>query len=359
MPEDVTAADERPGNVPPAEPDEARRPEAGAARAGMRRRWPHGRSEGPKPTRRRKWARRLLATVLVLIVTATLFSFGYNAATAGRAGEPAGLRFVSADGIRTRYRQWGGAGPPVVLVHGAAESADTWNRLAGPLAAHRRVYALDLTGWGYSRRRGPYDAEHEAAQLLGFLDALHLDRATLVGHSTGAAVAAAAALRDPGRVDGLVFLDGDGLDTGAGAGAGDLQRVLPNPYRTTLLRLAVRSDWVIRQIYGSQCGPVCPRLDGAGVDQWRRPLQVTGAEHALWSMRAIVGLPAGRLAALTRVAVPKKVVFGADDDVFSRSSPYDTARLIGAPAPTIIPGARHLSFISHPDQVAAAILTLR
>jgi uncharacterized membrane protein len=92
-----------------------------------------------------------------------------------------------------------------------------------------------------------------------------------------------------GRVGGLVFLDGDGLDTGAGAGPGDLQRVLPNPYRTTLLRLAVRSDWVIRQIYGSQCGPVCPRLDGAGVDQWRRPLQVTGAEHALWSMQGIPG----------------------------------------------------------------------
>ena len=352
MTEEVTEAGEQPGKVAGAEPDEA----AGPARAGMRMR---RRSEGPRPTRRRKWARRLLGTVLVLIVTATLFSVGYNAATAGRAGEPKGLRFVSADGIRTRYRQWGNSGPPVVLVHGFAESADTWNRVAGLLAAHRRVYALDLTGWGYSRRRGPYDAEHEAAQLLGFLDALHLDRATLVGHSTGAAVTAAAALRAPGRVAGLVFLDGDGLDTGAGAGASDLQRVLPNPYRTTLLRFAVRSDWVIREIYGSQCGPVCPRLDGAGVDQWRRPLQVTGAEHALWSMQGIVGLPAARLAALTRVAVPKKVVFGAEDDVFSRSSPYDTAKLIGAPAPTIIPGARHLSFISHPDQVAAAIVTLR
>ena len=75
------------------------------------------------------------------------------------AGEPAGPQFVSADAIRTRYRQWGSGGPPVVLVHGFAESADTWNRVAGLLAAHRRVYALDMTGWGYSRRRGPYEAE--------------------------------------------------------------------------------------------------------------------------------------------------------------------------------------------------------
>ncbi|MFA1546723.1 alpha/beta fold hydrolase [Actinomadura chokoriensis] len=337
MPEDATDTGDPPGEVPAPSPDGTRR-----------RRW--------KPGRR---ARRLLAAVLAAFVAATVFSLGYNAATAGRAEEPGGMRFVPADGIRTRYRAWGGDGPPVVLVHGFAESADTWSRVGGLLAAHRRVYALDLSGWGYSRRRGPYDAEHGAAQVLGFLDAMRLDRAVLVGHSTGAAVVAEAALRAPGRVGGLVLLDGDALDTGAGAGADGLKRVLIDPYRTTLLRLAVRSDWVIRRIYGAQCGPACPRLDDAGVDQWRRPLQVAGAEHALWSMKGVVGLPAARVAELARVAVPKKVVFGSEDEVFSRSSPYDTAKAIGAPAPTIIPGARHLALISHSGQVADAITTLR
>jgi pimeloyl-ACP methyl ester carboxylesterase len=303
----------------------------------------------------RRWPRRLLTTALALVAAGTAFSFGYNAATAGRAREPAGLEFVSAAGIHTRYRHWGTDGPPVVLVHGAAESADTWTGVADALAADRRVYALDVSGWGYSERRGPYDAEHEATQLIGFLDALHLTRATLVGHSTGAGVVAAAALRAPGRVEGLVFLDGDGLNTGAGAGADGLKSLLPGPYRTTLLRIAVRSDWVIRRIYGSQCGPACPRLDRAGVDRWRRPLQVTGAERGLWSMPGVVGLPAQRLAGLARLRVPKSVVFGADDDVFSHSSPYETATRIGAPPPVIIPGARHLALISHPAQVAAAI----
>ena len=303
----------------------------------------------------RRWPRRLLMTTIALVVAGTAFSFVYNAATAGRAREPAGLEFVSAAGIHTRYRHWGTAGPPVVLVHGAAESADTWEGVAEPLAAGRHVYALDVSGWGYSQRRGPYDAEHEATQLIGFLDALYLARATLVGHSTGAGVVAAAALRAPGRVEGLVFLNGDGLDTGAGAGADRLKSLLPGPYRTTLLRLAVRSDWVIRRIYRSQCGPACPRLDRAGVDRWRRPLQVAGAERGLWSVPGVVGLPARRLADLARLRVPKAVVFGADDDVFSRSSPYETATRIGAPPPVIIPGARHLSLISHPVQVALAI----
>jgi pimeloyl-ACP methyl ester carboxylesterase len=314
--------------------------------------------EARPPRRLWKWTRRPLAAVLALIVTFTMFSLTYNAATAGRAGVPAGMTYASADGIRTRYREWataGATGAPIVLVHGFAESADTWEPVAGTLAARHRVYALDLTGWGYSERRGPYDAGHLAAQVLGFLDALRLDRATLVGHSTGAAVVAEAALRAPGRVAGVVFLDGDALDTGAGSGASGLRVVLRDPYRTTLLRLAVRSDWVIRRIYGSQCGPACPRLDRAGVDRWRRPLQVPGAERGLWSMAGIVGLPATRVAALARVAVPKAVIFGAEDDVFSRSAAYETASRIGAPAPAVVPGARHLSFISHPGPVAAAI----
>lgn len=313
----------------------------------------------PRPRRWRRRARRALAAGLALAAAGTLFSFGYNTATAGRARPPAGLEFASADGIRTRYRHWGRTGPPIVLVHGAFESADTWDRVAPLLAARHRVYALDLTGWGYSARRGPYEAGHQAAQVLGLLDALRLDRATLVGHSTGAGVVAAAALRAPGRVGGLVFLDGDGLDTGAGAGSEGVGSVLVDPYRTTLLRMAIRSDLLIRTIYGAQCGPACPRLDRAGLDRWRRPFQVPGAEAALRRMPGVIGLPAGRVAELARLGTPKAVIFGADDGLFARSAPQETARRIGAPPPTIIPGARHLALISHPAQVAAAIAALR
>lgn len=330
---------------------------AGGVEGAGRKPWRRGKS-GERPRRRWKWTRRLLATGIAFFVLVTSFSFIYNAATAERAREPAGLRFVSADGIRTRYSAWGVNGPPIVLVHGAAESSDTWAPVAERLAARYRVYAFDVSGWGYSERRGPFDAEHGAAQLIGVMDALRLPRATLVGHSSGAGIVAAAALRAPGRVGGLVFVDGDALDTGAGAGADDVRGIVRNPYRTTLLRLGVRSDWVIRKIYGSQCGPACPRLDRAGVDRWRRPFQVAGAESALWRMEGVVGLPERRVGELSRLNVPKSVVFGADDDVFSRSAPYDTARLIGAPAPTIVPDARHLPIVSHPDRVATAISAL-
>ena len=108
------------------------------------------------PRRRRRWPRRLGVTVLALAVACTLFSLIYNAATAGRARPPSGLTYVRTGDLLTRYRAWGSGGSPIVLVHGAAESADTWAALATRLARGHRVYALDLDGSGYTSRRGPY-----------------------------------------------------------------------------------------------------------------------------------------------------------------------------------------------------------
>ncbi|MCZ4118285.1 alpha/beta fold hydrolase [Streptomyces sp. H39-S7] len=318
----------------------------------------------PAPrSRPRRWARRTALVCAALLVAVTAASFAYNGLTSDRAAPPPGLTYVEAAGIHTRYETWGTAGPPVVLVHGAFESAGTWSRLAPLLARDHRVYALDLTGSGYSERSGPYTVDHFTQQLLGFLDAVRLggpgERPILVGHSSGAAMVAEAALRAPGRIGGVMLLDGDALDTGAGPPPA-LRYVLIDPYRTTLLRLGLGSDWLIRTVYNAQCGPGCPRLDGAGLDQWRRPLRVAGAEGALWSMlgEGVPGMSADRLAGLRRVEPPKAVVFGERDDVFSARTPAETAERVGAPAPTLIPGARHLAMISHPDAVAAAVEAL-
>jgi pimeloyl-ACP methyl ester carboxylesterase len=304
----------------------------------------------------RRWLRRIGLTVAGLAVAVTLFSVVFNAATAHRARPPAGLTYVRTGDLRTRYRVWGSAGSPVVLVHGAVESADTWEPVARLLARDHRVYALDLNGAGYTTRRAPYTLDHQARQLLEFLDALHIDRPVLVGHSSGAAAAAEAVLRAPGRIGALMFLDGDAL----AGGTGPARHVLIPPYRTTLLRLVLRSGWLIREVYSARCGPACPRLTAAGLDTWRRPYEVAGAESGVWGSlsHGVAGLPERRVAALRGVTIPKAVVYGAEDHVFARTSAAETARRIGAPPPLLIPGARHLTMISSPPVVAGAVETL-
>jgi pimeloyl-ACP methyl ester carboxylesterase len=304
-------------------------------------------------------ARWLLRWLVVAVVLLTVASLLYNVVTSRRAGRPAGLAFVRAGDVRTRYRTWGTGGSPVVLIPGAFETADTFAVLGARLGTDHLVYALDLTGTGYSQARAPFTVAHFASQVLAFISAMGLtgrNAPVLVGHSSGAAVAGLAALEGGRRVAGVMFLDGDAEPLAAPS---FLRHLVIDPYRTTVFRLGLSSDWVIRSIYSSQCGPACPRLSQAGVETWRRPLQQPGAETALWSMlqTGIPSLTEAQLGRLRASPLPKSVVFGADDPQYSKAAPAQVAARIGAPPPTIVPG-RHLTMISSARQVAAAIRAL-
>jgi pimeloyl-ACP methyl ester carboxylesterase len=308
------------------------------------------------PRRIRRLARRAVVAVLVLLGTVTAASFGYNLATDGPVTRPAGLRMVRAGGFDTRYRSWGSSGSPVVLVPGAFETADTFAALGAGLGTDHRVFAIDLTGTGYSTPSPPFDAAHLADQLLAFLTAMRLtgrDAPVLVGHSSGAAVVGMAARRGSQIASGVVFLDGDATPLTVPSVAGWL---FINPYRTTVLRLALSSGWLIRTIYGSQCGPGCPQLSAAGVQTWRRPLQQPGfAAVIAYTLRhGIPAMTSAQLRQLRAEAVPKRVIFGADDPQLTPAAAAQAAARIGAPPPTAIPG-RHLTMISSPRQLAAAI----
>jgi pimeloyl-ACP methyl ester carboxylesterase len=320
------------------------------------------------PGRFRKGLPRILRQCviagLVCVLSFTGFSFVYNLATEGAVPPPPGLTYVQTGDILTRYREWGTSGTPVLLLHGFVESADTWAPVAELLARDHRVYAIDLDGFGYTQRVAPYDTAHLTQQVLDFISAMHLQRPIVVGHSSGAAVAAAVALAAPNDVGGLMFLDGDALplDGTANGGRDDsgFGIELPQPYRTTLLRLVLRSDFAIRAIYSETCGPRCPALTEAGIDQWRRPFQVAGAEPAAFAVlnTGIPALPVASLQQLASLPMPKSVVFGADDSEYPPGDAAQTAARIGAPAPTLIPDARHLTLISDPATVAAAVQKL-
>jgi pimeloyl-ACP methyl ester carboxylesterase len=309
--------------------------------------------------RLRAWrvARWFLLIGTVLGVALTIASFGYNFSTDDPAPRPSGLLMARGGGFDTRYLEWGTTGTPVVLVPGAFETADTFASLGPVLGTDHRVFAIDLTGTGYSTASPPYSASHLAAQLLAFLAATGLtgaDAPVLVGHSSGAAVVGLAAVTGGARaVRGTVFLDGDATPL---SGPGLLGWLLIDPYRTSLLRLALSQDWLIRKIYDAQCGPRCPALSAAGVETWRLPLQQPGfAGEVTYTLRhGIPSMTSAEFAALRALSVPKLVVYGADDPQMSPSDAAATAGRIGAPSPVTVPG-RHLTMISSPGQLATAL----
>jgi len=122
---------------------------------------------------------------------------------------------VMANGIATNYLQ-AGDGEPVVLIHGSGPGVSAYAnwRLTMPMLATRlRVLAPDLVGFGFTQRPASieYHLKTWSDQIVGFLDALGIERASLVGNSFGGAIALQVASQHPERVDRLVLMGAVGV----------------------------------------------------------------------------------------------------------------------------------------------------
>ena len=116
-------------------------------------------------------------------------------------------KFVALDGGRFHYLDWGGAGPPLICLHGAGGNAGNWSPLAAALGRELRVIGLDQRGHGKTEAKGIETLPLLAGDLFMFCRALGLAKFHLLGHSMGARGAAAFAAMHPGRVEKLVLSD--------------------------------------------------------------------------------------------------------------------------------------------------------
>ena len=97
---------------------------------------------------------------------------------------------ITINGLDFHYRDWGGSGRSLVLLHGLASTCRIWDLVAPILSEDYSVVALDQRGHGESAK--PEEGYHFAAvahDLLGFIRGMGLDRPIIVGHSWGGDVA--------------------------------------------------------------------------------------------------------------------------------------------------------------------------
>jgi lipase len=102
---------------------------------------------------------------------------------------------------------WPGEGEALVCVHGLTSSSMAYAGLATELP-DKSIVSVDCRGRGGSSKEGPFGLSWHVADLVAVMDALEVGRATVVGHSMGAFVAAAFCADFPERVSHLVFVDG-------------------------------------------------------------------------------------------------------------------------------------------------------
>jgi pimeloyl-ACP methyl ester carboxylesterase len=115
---------------------------------------------------------------------------------------------ATVGGLKLSYLTAGDpAASPMVLLHALGKDAADWHGVLPKLAGTHRVYAPDLRGHGHSDFPGRYSHELIRDDVLGFLDAVTVDRCVLIGHSLGGTVAALVAEEMPRRLTHLVLED--------------------------------------------------------------------------------------------------------------------------------------------------------
>jgi pimeloyl-ACP methyl ester carboxylesterase len=115
--------------------------------------------------------------------------------------------FVTANGIRLHYLDWGGSGPALILIHGYGANPHFFDDLAPAFTDRFRVVAYARRGHPQSDAKAPYDTATLTEDLRGLMDALGIAKAHLAGHSMGGNEITAMAGIHPERVDRIVYLD--------------------------------------------------------------------------------------------------------------------------------------------------------
>ena len=123
---------------------------------------------------------------------------------------------VTAGKIKTNYHDVGD-GHNVLLIHGSGPGVTgwaNWRTVIPPLSKTFRVLAPDIVGFGYTTRpeAGNYNLEYWMNHVVDFLDAIDVDRTSIIGNSFGGALALALAIKVPDRVENLILMGSAGLE---------------------------------------------------------------------------------------------------------------------------------------------------
>jgi len=258
-------------------------------------------------------------------------------------GGPA-VETAAIGGRRISYVGTGQDGDVVLLVHGYGGDRNSWLFVQEPLAARHRVYALDLPGHGTSSKDvGDGSVGTLADAVLGVLDAIGAERAHLVGHSLGGAVAVAAAARAPGRISSLTLIapSGFGPEINVGYLRGFADAQTRRELKPVVGHLFADESRVTRQMVDDLLA--YKRLDG-----------VETALHTL--VGTLLDGDTQRIdsaAAITAIggAVPVTVVWGSADQVI----PATQAESVAGAVRHVLDGAGHMPHMECPAQVQDAV----
>jgi pimeloyl-ACP methyl ester carboxylesterase len=311
---------------------------------------------------RRNWMKShpyltgLAATGVVLAASAIA---NHQLAKRAERRHPPSGRFIDVDGVRLHYVERG-EGPPLVLLHGNGSMIEDFDSsgLIDLAARSHRVIVFDRPGFGHSTRprRVIWTADAQARLIHAALAQIGVSRALVLGHSWGASVAVALALRYPQAVSGLVLASGyyyPSARTDAALMSGPAVPVLGDVLRYTIAPIASRLMWplLMRKIFGP--APVPPKFGRFPKEMAVRPSQIRAeaAESAL-----LVPMVAATSGAYAGLRMPVVIVSGDGDRLIDPEG--QSGRLHQAVAQSTfrsVAGSGHMVHQTDPQAVMSAV----
>ena len=243
-------------------------------------------------------------------------------------------------GVRLHYAEQGEPdGEPVILLHGYSDSWFSWSRVLPLFPASWRVYALDQRGHGESDRPlSGYAMRDLGADVLAFMDAKGIRRATVVGHSLGGFVAQQVAIQAPDRIERLVIV-ASGPDVRMVNGVAELEAAvlgLADPVPVEFIREFQASTIHV---------PVPPEFyERVVAESTKLPARVW---HAL-----LKGMVDATPADLSAARFPTLLLWGDKDAVFPRATQDDLQARIPGARLLVFPETGHAVHWERPEQFA-------
>lgn len=270
-------------------------------------------------------------------------------------------RFVDVDGVQVHYKQAGTGQPVLLLLHGSFLSLHSWREVLAPLAEHATVIACDRPAFGLTSRpmptsgSNPYSPEAQADLAIALLERLGIERAVLVGNSTGGTIALLAALRHPQRVQALVLADAMVYSGYAvsefPAWLRPLLRALGGVNRLLVRCMVSRlQDTLIRSFWHDKT-----QVTAEVLQHYRRAQQMQHWDRALWELiQASHAL--GLDARLSRLQCPVLVITGEHDRTVPTAESIRLAEALPAARLEVLPACAHLPQEERPQAFTEALL---
>ncbi len=215
-----------------------------------------------------------------------------------------------------------GSGEAALFLHGAPLNGFQWRGAMDRLSAYRRCVAPDFMGLGYSQvpEHQSLAADAQAAMLVALLDALEISKVDIVASDSGGTVAQLFMVRHPERVRTLLLTN---CDTEPNSPPPKVMPVIEMARAGTLADAT--AQWLTdkalaRSTFGAAVFRDPSRLADETIEYYARPLASSPLRRAQYHAFHLALEPnplAGIEAELKRSKVPVRIVWGADDDIFS------------------------------------------